>query len=359
MKEQDRYGVALLGAGWVAGEYVRAVRDHPRTDLIGIYNRTPGKATGLLQAHGVLAREYSSEDELFDDELVHVVVSCTPPDARVGHVVRAARTGRHVVIEKPVALSWSGVKAIYNAITEAGVTSVTSFVLRWNPQFDTLKQLIADGVVGETIYAEADYWHPITRAIPAYAWVTSQAIGGSAIVAGGCHAVDALRYLAGEINQVSAYSAPGKRNTDYEYDPTIVASMKLANGGIGKVSTLCDGDTPYEFNVRVFGTNGSIQNNRVYSSKHYPGATGYWAFPTVPPDSGDVSHHPFRAELAHFIQCIDEGREPNASIRDSYRTMAVCFAIDESAARGGQPVTVDYAVRDADSVSQARAPATG
>ena len=48
-----KYGVGLLGAGWVAGEYVKVFRDHPLTEVIGIYNRTPGKATRLLQSHGV------------------------------------------------------------------------------------------------------------------------------------------------------------------------------------------------------------------------------------------------------------------------------------------------------------------
>ena len=53
-----KYGVGLIGAGWVAGEYVKAFRDHPSTEIIGIYNRTPGKATQLMQSHGVDAVEY-------------------------------------------------------------------------------------------------------------------------------------------------------------------------------------------------------------------------------------------------------------------------------------------------------------
>ena len=51
--------------------------------------------------------------------------------------------------------------AIRDAVAKAGVKTVTSFVLRWNPQFVTVKQLIADGVLGDLVYGEADYWHPI------------------------------------------------------------------------------------------------------------------------------------------------------------------------------------------------------
>lgn len=337
----DTYGVAIIGAGWVAGEYVKAFRDHPQTNLLGVFNRTPGKATALLESHGVAAREYATIDELFDDDQVQIITSCTPPDARPEHIIRAAESGRHVVIEKPVALTPDGVQQIRNAITKSGVKSVTSFVLRWNPQLETIRQLVDDGVVGDLVYAEADYWHPISKAYPCYDWIVSKEIGGSAFIAGGCHAVDALRWLGGEVVEVSAFSAPAKKNLDYGYDPNIVASLKFKNGAIGKLSTILDGDTPYIFNTRFFGTEGSIQNNEVFSSKRYPGSTGYWQFPTIEPDSGDVTHHPFVPEIAHFIECIDNDVESHASIHDSYKSMAVCFAMDESAAQGGVPVKVD------------------
>ena len=71
-----KYGVAILGAGWVAGEYVKAFRDHPLTEVCGVYNRTPGKATRLMKQHGVEGREYKTEDELFDDDRVKIVASC-------------------------------------------------------------------------------------------------------------------------------------------------------------------------------------------------------------------------------------------------------------------------------------------
>jgi predicted dehydrogenase len=220
------------------------------------------------------------------------------------------------------------------------VKSVTSFVLRWNPQLQTLRKLIDDGIVGDVVYAEADYWHPVKKDYPCYDWIVGKEIGGSAFVAGGCHAADALRWLGGEVVEVSAFSTGPRLNMDYGYDPNIVASVKFANGAVGKVSTVLDAETPYIFNTRVFGTEGTVQNNRVYSSKHYPGSLDYWQFPTVEPDSGDVTHHPFVPEIAHFIECIDNDVESHASIHDSYKSMALCFAIDESAAEGGAPVKV-------------------
>lgn len=334
-----KYGVGLLGAGWVAGEYVKVFRDHPLTEVVGIYNRTPGKATQLLQAYGIQGKEYASLDEFFADERIQIVVSCTHPQVRAEHCVRAAQTGRHIVLEKPVGIAREQTAAIREAVAKAGVKTVTSFVLRWNPQFVTVRQLIDDGGLGDLIYGEADYWHPARRAQPGSPGLRKDVVG-SAFLSGGCHAVDMLRWLGGEVVEVSAFAAPPKRVTHFEFDPVVVAALKFANGAVGKLSALLDGDTPYRFNCRLFGTNGSIQNNEVYSSQKYPGATDYFTFPTITPNSGDVSHHPFKGEIYHFIDCIEQNVESHASIYDSYKSMAICYAIDESVARGGIPVKV-------------------
>jgi predicted dehydrogenase len=180
----------------------------------------------------------------------------------------------------------------------------------------------------------------MSKAYPGYSAFVSKERGGSAFLTGGCHAVDILRYLGGEIVEVAAFSGPKRINPDYEYDPNVVASLRFANGAVGKLSTVFDADTPYIFNCRLFGTEGTIQNNEVFSSTHYPGSLGYWRFPTVEPDSAEVTHHPFREEIDHFLECVESGSESHASIHDTWKSMAVCHAIDESAAMGGAPVRV-------------------
>lgn len=334
------YGVAIIGAGWVGAEYVRACRDLPQVELVGIWNRTASKARALLAEHGVAAQVYETVDELFDDERVQIVISATTPDVRPAHVIRAARTGRHVVAEKPLALSAEELAPMCEAIATAGVKSITSFVLRFNPQVVTVRQLIGDGAIGDVVYAEADYWNPSDPAWPCYDWLRSRSLGGSAFVTGGCHAVDVIRHLAGEIVEVTAVSAAGKRNPTYEYDPVVVATVRFAHGGVGKVSAVLDGDIPYHFNMRVIGTEGAVDGNELWSPKRFPATTAPLRFPTIPPDTADVSHHSFHDEIAHFVDCIERDVESHASIADAARSMAAVFAIDASLAAGGMPVAV-------------------
>jgi predicted dehydrogenase len=305
-----------------------------------MYNKTPEKATRLMKTHGVDGKEFSSVDALLDDKRIDIVVHCAHADTRAEYISRAALSGRHVVIEKPASTSPEGTAQIVEAVKKAGVKSVVSCVLRWNPQFKTIRAMLDDGKLGDLIYAEADYWHPIIKAYPGYPYYMKKISGGSSFTVAGVHAADILRYLAGEIVEVAAFSAGPIMNKDYEYPPVTVASLRFANGAIGKLSSVIEGETPYIFNTRLFGTTLSIDNNRIHSSKWYPGTLGYYEFPTIKPESGDVSHHPFVPEIAHFMECIENDVESHASIHDIRKTMALCFAIDESAAKGGQPVKV-------------------
>jgi predicted dehydrogenase len=154
---------------------------------------------------------------------------------------------------------------------------------------------------------------------------------------GGCHAVDAIRYLTGrEVVEVTAYANNVKGL--FEYDANVVAVLRFADGTIGKTSALFDADMPYSFNIDLVGTEGTLRDNRVWSKKLLPGQTGWTKMQTILPDSGDVDHHPFDAQMAHLTECILEDRESHCNIADAYNTHEICLAIDRSIAEGGRPV---------------------
>jgi predicted dehydrogenase len=124
----------------------------------------------------------------------------------------------------------------------------------------------------------------------------------------------------------------------YEFDANVVAVMKLADGTIAKSSSLLDAELPYALNIDLLGTEGALRDNRIWSRKVLPGQTTWTVMPTVMPDSGDVGHHPFDAQINHFVVCIREDRESHCNVADAYRTHELCLAIDRSAAQGGSPV---------------------
>ena len=103
-----------------------------------------------------------------------------------------------------------------------GVRSIVSFVPRWNRLFLNLTSLLSGGAIGELFYAEVDYWHGLSQWWSGWEWAHKTENGGSTMLLGGCHAVDAIRHFAGrEIVEVAAFANNVKQN--FEYDANVVA----------------------------------------------------------------------------------------------------------------------------------------
>ena len=274
---------------------------------------------------------------MLGDDRVEVIDLCGPSHVHAEQGIAAAGAGKHVLVEKPMALSMEDSRALRDAVASAGVKSLAGFVLRWNPAVQCIRSLVSSGAIGRLFYVEIDYWHGLGPAHHAWDLHSRAKTGGSAMLLGGCHAADAMRWLSGdEVVEVTAVA--NNQKGLFEYDANVVAIMKFAGGAIGKTSALFDCEMPYTLNIDLAGTEGTIRDNRLWSKRLLPGQTGWSTIPTILPTTADVSHHPFDAELNHFVECIRAGRESHCNVADAYRTHELCLAIDRSIAEGGRPV---------------------
>ncbi|GAF84006.1 unnamed protein product [marine sediment metagenome] len=333
-------GVAIHGAGKVAYAHAASWMKNPHCRIVSVSSRRKSSAQRLVDELGINCAVRDDYREVLADDRVDVVNLSGPNHVHAEQGIAAARAGKHILIEKPMVISMEENRALRNAVAKAGVKSVVSFVLRWHPLFENLKSLLAGGAIGELFYVEIDYWHGISPSWHSgWEWVHTKKTGGSTMLLGGCHAVDAIRYLSGEeVVEVTAYS--NNKKGLFEYDANVVAVLKFAGGAIGKTSALFDAEMPYSFNIDLAGTEGAMRDNRLWSKKLFPGQTGWTPMATLLPDSGDVHHHPFDAEMDHLVDCIREDRESHCNIADGYRTHELCLAIDQSIERGGRPVSL-------------------
>lgn len=335
-----QYGVGIIGAGWVAGEHIRAFQDHPEAEVVAIASRDAERAAACAAAQGVKCAAYGDYEQLIARNDVDIVVVASPPDCHARQAIAAAQAGKHILLEKAMTTTLEDAKAVRDAVAKAGVRSVVSFVLRWNPLFEIIKTQLDAGAIGRTFFGEVDYFHGIGPWYKQYAWNVKKDVGVSSLMSAGCHAADGLRwFMGGEVAEVTQYATSGRGEhfKAYEYDPTTVTIVKFDDGRIGKVASSIECVQPYVFNINLVGTHGTIKNNKVWSTKQYPGQTSWTEVPTILPDSGDVSHHPFRHEAAHLIACIKTGTESHVNIADAYKTHELCFAADLSG-KEGRPV---------------------
>ncbi len=328
------WNVAIVGPGWVAGAYANAFRKRDDVRVTHVVGRTVAGARAFAVRHGIDCLAHDDLREALRDRAVDIVGVFTPHHLHARQAILAAKAGRHIIIEKPVCLSLKDLRAMRAAVKAAKVRTIVGFVLRWNPLLQMIRRNIADGSLGRVIFAETDYLHGIINKGYTKAWHVTRKTGGTSFLVGGCHAVDAIRYLVGRrVVEVSAYST--SRTKELEYPGTELALLKFADGTIGKVGVCleCNANVPYVFNVEVYGTKGTFRNDRV-AGDMLKGQTGFATVPTILPDSSDVSHHPFDGEVAHFLDCLSRNRRPLPDLEDAAETMEVCFAAELSAKRG-------------------------
>jgi predicted dehydrogenase len=335
-----KLGAAVIGTGWVSDEYIKAFKKHPQTAVVAIASRELGRAKAKAAEHELKDCEsFTDLDAMLKKPGIDIVAVCTPHHLHVEQGIACARANKHVVVEKPIAIDVDGLRKLDSAIRAARVKSIVSFVLRWNPMFDNIRAMLESKLIGDVYYAEVDYLHGVGPWYRIWEWMSKRESGGSALLAGGCHAVDGLRYfLQDDAVEVTAYSNRSRRNAlNYEYDPNTVTLIRFAGGALGKVACSLEARMPYVFNVELYGDKGAIRNNKVFSTE-WPGQKDWAAVPTIEPDSGDVSHHPFQQEIDHFVDCIRSNIESHASVSDAVKTHEICLAADLSASQGGRPV---------------------
>ncbi|CAN5637396.1 Gfo/Idh/MocA family oxidoreductase [soil metagenome] len=338
----EEIGIAIFGAGNVSSGHLDAYLHNPHVEVVAIGSRTKEGAEQKAREVGIDPASiglYDNLDDLLADRRVDAISITTPHSRHAADVIAAAKAGKHVLVEKPIAVKQDELEAMAEAVEKAGVRSVCGFVLRFNPATQAARALIDQGMLGNVLYVQTDYWHnPEQSGYPGSKDHLRTKLDASAMLLGGCHAVDLARYLMGsnivEVTALSFTDVP-----DLPFPPNQAALVKFANGKVGKISACVEQWMPYQFNVDVLGTEGGLRDNRFYS-RRIPGVLGWATFPTILPNSGAVSHHPFQGEINHFIDCIRDGKESHVNIRDGVNTHRAVFAIDQSCANGGSTVSI-------------------
>ena len=337
MNNANKIGIGIIGIGWVAHEHIKAWKNIPNCDIVALSSHSRDNAESARATHGLSgARIYLDWEELIRDERVHLVDICSMNHLHVPQGVAAAQAGKHVLIEKPAANDLESLRQLERAIDQAGVKSLVGFELHWSPYFQSIQSMIDNGFFGRIHYAECDYFSGNWEQwYPGYAWVKTKEKGGSALPAAGCHSVDAIRqFVRSPAVEVFAYS--GNFTGVMEWDPVIATLIRFENGTIGKVGCVLEGNLKYQFNVRLHGATGTLVNDH-FLTNYIPGQTGWAQFPTILPDTPEVTHHPFQGELDHLIDCIRENRTPIVDIKDAVKTHEIMFGAEISA-RDGRPV---------------------
>jgi len=333
-----KYNVGIVGYGWAATAHIPAINATPLGRVTAVCSARKLDAAALSAQYGGPIRVYNELDEMLANPDIQVVSLCGFPTRRLDQATRAARAGKHLILEKPLCLSLKELRAMHQAIKQAKVKTCVCFECRYSSQFQVTKAILDRGLLGKVHYGEVDYYHGIGPWYAQFRWCRRKDQGGSSLLEAGCHALDALLLCMGdEVAAVMSYGTKSKSKVfaPYEFPSTSVTILKFKNGAVGKCASSIDCLQPYYFHTHLVGSKGSLLDNKFHSTDLGTNQAAWSALAMKPVDSGDVSDHPYQAQFAAFFHALDQGQEmPLTSLDDAVISHEAIFAADRSAELG-------------------------
>jgi predicted dehydrogenase len=328
--------VGIVGLGWVAGAHISAFNKIPGAKVTAVCSRRKQNEKELERQFGTPLKVYNDYDAMLADPSINVIDICTPHPLHAEQSIAAARAGKHLIIEKPLAIKYEDSVAMRKAIHEAGVKCCVCFEVRFSQQANVIRATIDQGLLGSLHYAEVDYYHGIGPWYGQFGWNVKKDFGGSSLLTAGCHALDLLlMFMDSEVEEVTSYSNRSQAPIfkPYEYDTTSVTLLKFKDGRLGKVSSVTDCLQPYYFHIHLCGSEGSLLDNRLYSSKLKVTKDRWSTLETSLIDSGDVAHHPYLPQFQAFVDSLRKNENmPLTDFDTAFESHRVVFAADLSAA---------------------------
>lgn len=327
--------LAITGAGYIAKIHAQAAQNTPGVDLVAVVERFAKTARPFTNKFG-LKNHYSTIEDLVSAGGIDALIIGTPNYLHAPQAISALQAGIHVMVEKPMAMNAQGAYKMVKASQKSSALLMVAHCWRFDPEVLWLRQQVASGRLGNIIrtksYGVHKLWGPS-------GWFTErQLAGGGAMLDVGIHALDTTRFLLGDPQPDSVYARLGTYYTDYDVDDT---GLMIVNWQGGAISYIESGwwqpytDGP-EAATQLYGVKGFGQLFPTFvqegTQKEDPG----FSFPRK-------EHMPqglFDAQMAYFIQCVQQQLTPNPGGMEGWINMKVIDAAYKSS-RTGKAVRVE------------------
>ncbi len=321
---------AIVGLGGWGQRLVDSVQTEgrPKTEALRFTHaavRRPERVADFCRKQGLRVGAY---EEVLDDPAVEAVVLTTPHSVHADQVVAAAAAGKHVFVEKPLALTEASAKRAATACQTAGVVLALGHNRRFLPALQELKAMIGRGDLGELLHIEGNFSGAFGLGYKPGMWRTdaSESPAGG-LTAMGIHVVDAFIYLCGEIESATGYSL--RRVLPVDMDDTTVAILRFASGMTGYLTTMMA--TAWIWRLQVFGTKGWVNmcDDRTLEVRHVEAPDARY-LETAPKRIGFDAIDTQRAELGAFADAASGKRPYPVPLDEVIHGVAVMESIIEA-----------------------------
>jgi predicted dehydrogenase len=336
----DRVQIGVLGTGVIIRDFhMVTLQNHPKAEVVAAGNWRPESLARLAHDFGI-PRTYTDFATMAADPDIDAVVIGLPNYLHAPVTVQMLEAGKHVLCEKPMAMSVAEAEEMIEAGERTGRRLMIAHMWRFDREILWLRDLVASGALG-CIFKVKSHAIWLYEGPPPGSWfVQPQFAGGGALADMGIHSIDTLRYVLGGARPTKVFASVGTRFEDAELDDTATVLLEFEGGIAGLIEAgwyhlYADGLEGY---TQVYGTEGYA---RALPSELHTRVQGVWSVtrPEMPARKQQCDMPMYQAQMDHFIDCILKGKEPSPSGQDGLWAMRVLEAAYRSS-RTCEAVTI-------------------
>lgn len=358
MSANERVQIGIIGAGGIGNEHIKGFQATPGAFVTAVTDVYQPLALERAKQYGI-PTVYSTYQELLQDPGIDAVVVAVPNDAHAPIAIEALQAGKHVLLEKPMAINAASAKEIVKAYRKSGKVLMLSHQQRWESVYLQVKEQIDKGAFGRIYNTKAGWMR--RKGIPGWgSWFTQMhKAGGGPLIDIGVHMLDLSLHFMGAPKPVSVFGTtyaefgPKRKgigdwgkpdwNGIYDVEDLATALIKLDNGGTITLDVSWAANTSFQDNgpyIYLMGSDGgaSLKMGQGFLHTELFDRTADVELLVPENDEG-----PRVRMNAHFLSCIREGREPWTSAMSGLANSLVLEAIYESS-RTGNVVNLDWSL---------------
>ena len=334
--------LAILGAGFVSHIHMESYhRFVPEAEIVAVYTRSAEKAKAFAEKHHI-PNWYDDMDRLINESGCEVVDICLPNFLHAEATLKAAAAGKHIIIEKPLAVTLEEADTMIAACKKAGVKLMYAEELCFAPKYERVRHLVNEGAV-EKVYMlkqsekhsgpHSDWFYDINLA------------GGGVLMDMGCHAIQWCRWMLKNEKVISVYATMNtvlhNKRTNAEDNSVVIIEFESGVTAVLENSWAKHGGM--DDRCEVYGTGGVIYADLfmgnaaiTYSKEGYgyamekAGTTAGWSFTVFE----EAFNQGYPQELKHFIECIQQDTDPLVTGEDGRAVLEIIYAAYASAGQG-------------------------
>jgi UDP-N-acetyl-2-amino-2-deoxyglucuronate dehydrogenase len=326
-----KLNIGIIGCGRIAYKHAEAIKKNEKANLLCVCDIIEERAREYKDKYGAEAH-FTDYRKMLEYSGLDVVNICTPSGMHAEMGIAAAQAGKHVIVEKPMALSLKDADDLIEACDESGVKLAVCFQNRFNPPVQKLRRALEEGRFGKLTHASAIVrWFRPQDYYDQAPWRGTRAMDGGCLMNQSIHNIDLLQWMMGPVESVFGYTATNLRKIECE--DVGVAVLKFKNGALGVIEA---STTIYPENLEetlnIFGEKGTVVLGGIAVNK-----IETWKFADSTDENGAIDQHQqdvpnvygfgHEALVEDFINAVINNSEPYITGREGRNALEIVLSI--------------------------------